>query len=253
MSAPYVPTALPAEAFPRVEPRRVGVLSGVAARLPNNSTRVRDHHPVRCLRWRSTPRQAVDLAGIRNEAHTRAQHATATAYIFERRAIRLGRRLDLLTFVGVAVPLVVGAVVLAYGADFGPLRLLVPIALAIAGVQLIVFVWSVVTHWVGRYDHAVRAVVTNKSLVAGYEAIGKRAEATAAESRHELEVLKAIDAKQEESDYRQGVTEAEKRMGMHALLRQYQKVCVECDRVPTDMKPLKCGICGDYPARWVKR
>jgi len=190
---------------------------------------------------------------MKTEAHERGQHATATAYIFEVRAKRLRKYLNRLTFVGVAVPAIVGALALAYGANFGPLDVIVPVAAGIGGLQLIFFVWSVVAQWVDRYEQAVQAVVANRDLALRFGSLGKQPAANAASFRHELDVLKAIDASQAQFDYRQGVTDAEKRMGMRALLRQYQRECAKCGEIPATMKPTECGICGDYPARWVRR
>jgi mobilome CxxCx(11)CxxC protein len=199
------------------------------------------------------PNERNPILQLRSEAHQLAQHATATAYIFEVRANRLRRNLNRLTFVGVGVPVAVGAIVLAYGTKLGALDWLVPIALGVGCVQLVVFVWSVVAKWVDCYDNALRAVVTNRSLAHRYESLGKRESLDLSEFESQLELLRVTDAVQEESDYRQGVTDAEKRMGMHALLRHYQRECVGCKKIPTDMKPMECGVCGDYPKRWVRR
>lgn len=206
----------------------------------------------------TVPDELSEVDKLRSEAYGLAQHAFATAYIFERRANRLRRKINFLSFVGVAVPLIIGALVLSFGQDYKPLGWAIPVAAGIGVVQLIYSLWSVFAGWVASYDHAVRAIVTNQGLVKRYETLGKRETTDAAELRQQLDFLKTIDAIQEESDYRQGVTGAEKRMGMHALLRQYEKECTACKKTPTDMKSAhwwrrnRCGVCDDYPRRWAR-
>src|SRR6185436_13026554 len=91
---------------------------------------------------------ATPLDALRSDAWEKAQEAYGTAYIFERRARRLRNQLNILNFVGLAVPVLVGSIVLGYGLGFKPLGWLVPIAIAIAIAQAVVFSWSLVAGWV---------------------------------------------------------------------------------------------------------
>ena len=60
------------------------------------------------------------------------------------------------------------------------------------------------------------------------------------------EVLKTENNLRRHIDNQQNVTEKEKRFGMRAALRQYQKQCSACKKVPTTMKPTSCGVCGNF-------
>jgi len=145
-----------------------------------------------------------------------SSRGNGTAYIFEVRARRLRNRLNILNFVGLAVPLLVGAIVLGYGTSFKPLRLLIPLAIAAGCVQLVVFTWSVVAQWVNSYDRATQALVANRSLAERYQSLAKEQAANFEDFQHRLAVLDAADDARRNEDYREAITDTEKRMGMHA-------------------------------------
>jgi mobilome CxxCx(11)CxxC protein len=187
-----------------------------------------------------------ELQTLKAAAWNKALESSGTAYIFEVRARRLGKRLNYLNFLGLAVPLNVGAVVLAYGTKA------IPICSAIGVFQLVVFGWSLVAKWVDRYQHSVQALVSNRSLAQKYESLAKEEPAGLLDYRHRLDVLDATDSAQRAEDYQQEIREAETRMGMHAGLRQYERECAGCHITPIRMEPTECGVCGDFPKRWVR-
>jgi mobilome CxxCx(11)CxxC protein len=187
-----------------------------------------------------------ELQTLKAAAWNKALESSGTAYIFEVRARRLGKRLNYLNFLGLAVPLNVGAIVLAYGIKA------IPICSAIGVFQLVVFAWSLVAKWVDRYQHSVQALVSNRSLAQKYESLAKEEPAGLLDYRHRLDVLDATDSAQRAEDYQQEIREAETRMGMHAGLRQYERECAGCHITPIRMEPTECGVCGDFPKRWVR-
>ena len=50
----------------------------------------------------------------------------------------------------------------------------------------------------------------------------------------------------EAQDNKQSISEAEKRAGMRASLRQLQKECVNCKTIPISMIASDCPICGRF-------
>src|ERR1700749_4889767 len=96
-----------------------------------------------------------ELQKMKADAWNKALESSCTAYIFEVRARRLGKRLNHLNLLGLALPLTVGAIVLAYGAKPNALIWLIPICSAIGVFQLVVFAWSLLARWVDRYQHSL--------------------------------------------------------------------------------------------------
>jgi mobilome CxxCx(11)CxxC protein len=186
---------------------------------------------------------------IRIDSWNHALHATATAYLFEQRAMALQRRLQLLGFVGLAGPLIVGALALSYGAGWDALPVIIVIASAAGVVQVAVSLWSLTANWVTSYEHASRSLVVNRSLAKKFEDLGRNPPAQVADRREEFRVLEAEDQAQRREDYRHGITDMEKRIGMRAALIKYRRQCASCNEVPANMTPTECGVCGDFDVR----
>jgi mobilome CxxCx(11)CxxC protein len=192
------------------------------------------------------------------EARDKALHAWGTAQVFDRRADKLKRDLNLLTFVGIAAPLAVGIIVSLYGTKLKGLDVLIWIAAGVSVVQILVFLWSVVFQWQDRYEAASQSRKSNTSLSEQYEDLAQEdpADDAAVESlRQRKAPVDTLDSVQRTQDGEKGITEEELRYGMHAGLYKFQRKCSLCLEVPTNMEPnkeKKCGRCGDYPRRWAK-
>jgi mobilome CxxCx(11)CxxC protein len=181
---------------------------------------------------------------LTNEMWKAAVHAYGTAYIFERRANSLRRLLRVLSFVSFGVPIVIGALVLSYGTNLDTLPVLVGIAGAVGLLQTTVSLWALVAGWVDAYGYAIRSVAANANFAQRYEALTKQSSSAGETTR--LALLHVEDLARQEEDWKQGITDREKRMGMRAALRKYQMKCAGCHQVPVDMRPTTCGVCGDY-------
>jgi mobilome CxxCx(11)CxxC protein len=194
---------------------------------------------------------APELAALKQQVWDRALESEGTAYIFDSRARRMRKKLTWLTFVGLAVPLIIGALVLGFGVALKALEIAVPIAATVGIGQLVVFAWSVVAGWVDSYQRSIYAIVANRSLSEKYETLGREVPTDIVAYRHQIELLDATDRGQRDDDNRQGITDKEKAMGMRAGLRRFERRCSTCDLKPSTMDPTKCGTCGDFPKRWI--
>src|SRR5215213_3709032 len=109
----------------------------------------------------------------RQECWKLALEAFGTKYIFEKRAAKLRRQLNLLTFFGIAVPATVGAIVLSFSA----VPSLLPYVLTLAGIlgvaQVVVTVWSVVYKWQDELVYASESINANDRLSSSFAWLGK--------------------------------------------------------------------------------
>ena len=87
----------------------------------------------------------------------RAFYAYGTSRLFEKRATILATRRTWITFLGIAVPVSVGSVILSFGAVPAVLPYVIATAGVIGTIQLVLSVWSLVARWDDRYAHAVKA------------------------------------------------------------------------------------------------
>jgi mobilome CxxCx(11)CxxC protein len=169
--------------------------------------------------------------------------AYGTTKIFESRAQKLSRGRTLITYLGIVVPLVVGATAMAFGVDSPWFPVLVALAAALGIAQIVTSVWAIVARWDERCIHALESVRANTKLFN----LWSRLELSGS-SQLEKEIADAlkIDQEQEDKDLAHGITEQEKRYAMHEALFYFRKPCVACRRIPTSKEPLDCDMCGNY-------
>lgn len=182
---------------------------------------------------------------IRQECWKRALEAFGTAWIFEQRSRVYTRWLNILTYVGLAVPLAVG--LLAF--TFGPAGLLAVVFIAagiLGGMQALLSLWSLVAKWVDRQASASALMGQNNRLSRRLEDLARFPPNSLVELQQEYEHAMEEANRQEELDNQQGITEPERRAGLHAGLRRFQQHCVRCSKRPADMSAAACPVCGNY-------
>ena len=189
-------------------------------------------------------KKAVD--GIRLKCWDRAFEAYGTGYIFEHRAGCLRVRLKVLAFLGIIVPASIGSIVLAFGTSPAWLPYLVGIAGALGVVQLGGSVWSLTARWEDAYTGALESLSSNHRLSNSYQRLAENPPDDVVEVRWRFGLLEKEDELLQDVDYKRGISEKEKRRGMRAALRKYQRECAGCNEIPVSMKPSKCDVCGSF-------
>lgn len=189
-----------------------------------------------------------DALALRTQCWDDALNSYATSYIFQRRARVLKVRLQWITYVGFAVPMIVGLLVLAYG-HLKSLPVIAATAAAIGIAQAAFSLWSIVGGWVDGYSYALTSSSANDLLAARYSRLASSPPEDLKEFQQQYRLLEVEDAARTEQDYQQGIAEAEKHMGMRAALRKYQRACAACNEIPTTMRPTSCGVCGEFKYR----
>ncbi len=179
---------------------------------------------------------------IKQQCWDKAVHSYGTGYIFQQRAAILKNRIKILTFFGIAVPLSIGSIVMSFGQH----QKILATALIIAGIlgmlQLVGSAWSLVAKWDDSYSYSLEATSANYRLSHAYK---KLAESSSLD-KSRFDLLEQEDQSRMDMDYKQGISENEKREGMRAALKQFQRTCVQCKQVPFSMKPSNCDVCGNF-------
>lgn len=187
---------------------------------------------------------ATGIDDYRRRCWDAALHAYGTSYIFQKRAERLKRKTDVLTWVGLAVPLLTGALVGTLG-SYKLWGAAIAAGSVIAAVQLVISLWSVVKRWPEELPYSSASATANDSLASRFAAFGEDPPGLAA-MRIQFEKLNVEDTARRDRDSEKNVTEKERRMGMRAGLRKFQRPCAACHQVPTTMDPSNCGVCGQF-------
>lgn len=186
---------------------------------------------------------------IRKQSWDRALHSFGTGHIFRRRVDKFRRLLRLLSFLGIVVPLLVGGVVLSFGAEFKCLNVVLILA-GIAGIaQLVLSVWGLTANWQASYAYAVESSTANRRLSKQFETLGANPPDNVAELRMRYRLLEVEDQARRDLDNQHGVTSEEERAGMRVALRKFQRRCASCHKVPQSTLPTNCPVCGNFSKR----
>ena len=150
----------------------------------------------------------------------------------------------LLSYLGIAGPASVGAIISTYSLDDKTTKLVLVVAGTIAIIQLLFSIWSLVSGWNEKLSYYLESKSSNYSLSSQYQKLSQNSSISKQGFDSELNVLDREADLRSALDNNHYVNDKEKRMGMRYGLRKFQRACAGCDIVPTDMKPTECGVCG---------
>jgi mobilome CxxCx(11)CxxC protein len=182
----------------------------------------------------------------RIECADSALRCYGTAYIFEKRACDVRRKLKFLTFLGIANPMVVGAVIYTYNLCPESLRFFLCTTGAVSTFQLILSVWALVNEWDNKLSNYLASKSDNYNLADKYDKLAKTTIMTKNEFEIKFSSVEGEATSRVNFDEKYDVSGKEKRMGMRFGLRRYQRSCAGCKKIPTTMESTECGICGQF-------
>lgn len=183
---------------------------------------------------------------ICQDCWNRAINAYGTGQIFLKRSLKYTRLLQALSFFGIVVPLLIGGIVIGFGAEFSHIKLLLGIA-AVAGIaQLIFSAWSIVFSWADCLQYSLESASENFDLSLKYKDIGQQAANPPEDIEIRVASLNARDDSRQSADAKRGVTPKELRYGHRAGLRQFLRSCSECKQIPRSMEATSCQTCGSF-------
>ena len=165
-------------------------------------------------------KESDEIAAMRKNCWDNALNAFGTSWIFEQRTHALRLRLRMLTFLGIVVPALVGGVVAAYGAEY--LRIILILASAIGLIQLVISIWALAAKWDDVLAYASESLTSNLQISNAYDDLASNPPCSVEAFRRQVEPISIENTCRAAQDSKQGITDAEKRAGMRAALRQFQ-------------------------------
>lgn len=187
----------------------------------------------------------------RRSCHDSALYCFGTAYIFERRAVPLRVALKLLAFSSLVGPLSIGALVVSVGSSSTIIPWVIAAAAVLSMFQIILSLWSLVSRWQENLSYYLESKADNYYIANRFSSLGNMG-LPDNKWRTEFSVLEALGDNRTKLDLRHDITDEEKRMGMRAALRHYQRNCASCNNIPNSLDPSNCPICGNFKKRSFK-
>jgi mobilome CxxCx(11)CxxC protein len=157
--------------------------------------------------------------------------------------------LKLLAFSSLAGPLSIGALVISVGISSNLIPWAVTIAAILSIFQILLSLWSLVSHWQENLSYYLESKADNYSLADRFVDLGNNTSYSESKWRTEYAVLEALGSNRQQLDLRHDITNEEKRMAMRAGLREYQRACVSCKQIPQSLETSNCPTCGQFERR----
>lgn len=183
---------------------------------------------------------------LRQDAWNYALNSYGYGYIYSLRSEKLNRNLNIITFLGILIPVLIGGIVTTYGLTSPILKYLLIITAPLSIIQLIISVWSVVANWNTSYAYYLETSLDNYNLSSSFEKIGKYPRLSVNDLTTELEKIIVLRENRDKQDNKYPLNEIEKRQGMRYALRKYKRSCAGCDTIPINMDSTDCAVCGKF-------
>lgn len=187
---------------------------------------------------------------LRQKCHDCSFHSYGKAYIHEQRSQKYGKYINLLTTLGIIVPVTIGATVLGYGIENNTLKFMISIAIPMSIFQLIFSLISVVYKWSDELAYSNESAQEHYFLSERFKKLGEFPPSTFTELNFEFELINTRLKSRTEQDSKHSFKDWELRKGMRYSLRENQKSCVECKKIPTSMENTECNVCGKYKFKY---
>ncbi len=185
------------------------------------------------------------INNIRNECHNNKFHCYGKSYIYGERVNKYERRLRLINFIGLVVPLIFGSYVMTYGNNY-----IESLSLYIAGpillIQLIFSAFALVFKWDDELAYSLEATRDHNLLSQDFKTLGQFPPSNLEDITMQYNILNEKLKSRNEQDVKHDLSNKERVKGMRWSLREFNKKCIDCDEIPYSMEKTNCPVCGKY-------
>lgn len=165
-----------------------------------------------------------------------------TARIFEKRVKKYALLTKLLSFLGLAIPTIIGLVYLAIGTISNDLKSL---ALILGAIQILCFLWSIIDKWDDKHHYSIKALQRQDELFTELDNLAQQDE----NFQDVFNRLLEKDKRYKQEDISQSISDEEIRYGTRKGLYRFQLQCKICNEIPQTEKPAKdkkCDSCANF-------
>lgn len=187
----------------------------------------------------------VRIENIRKECHQNKFHCYGKSFIYGERVNKFERRLRIISFIGIIVPLMFGGYVLTYGTN-SINGVAVYIGGGILAVQLFFSAVALVFKWDDELAYSLEATRDHNLLSQDFKTLGQFPPIGVEELSVRYNILNEKLKSRNEQDVKHDLDSKERIKGMRWALREFSRVCVNCGKIPYSMEKTDCPVCGKY-------
>jgi len=189
---------------------------------------------------------------LKKESWNNAFHTFGKGYIFDKRAEKYSKYINMLKVFGIVTPVAVGAAATGYGFDSQILKYTITIAIPTSIIQLIFSVFAVIFKWDDELAYSYEASQDYNNLSSSFKSLAQMPPKSLDEFKSKLDILSTRYQARSEQDAKHSIKEWELRKGMRYALREFQRECVGCKKIPTSMESTDCNVCGNFESEFKK-
>ena len=190
--------------------------------------------------------EKLNIEKLRIKCHDKSFHSFGKSYIFQKRAEVYSKFINFITVLGIIIPVFIGATFLGYGTENNFLQYLIVVAIPLSIFQLLISTISVVFKWSDELSYANEAIQAHQYISDRFKKLGEFSKNSFEQLDGEYELLNTVLQSRKEQDSKHNLKDWELRMGMKYSLREFQKECVSCKKVPLSMENSTCPVCGNF-------
>ncbi len=179
-----------------------------------------------------------------------AVNGWGTAEILKQRADSYAKKLRVSSLIGFALPVVVGATVIALGADWQYLKQALVLVAVVSAIQALYNAYLIFRGYEREMQECLYSAAVNRDLATRAEQLAKQVQLESDQFDSLVQQIQGENANQERHDERKHFTAKERRIaGRHGLFH-FQQKCGVCKCVPPSLDAKadksKCKFCGDF-------
>ena len=189
--------------------------------------------------------EEVRIENIRKECHQNKFHCYGKSFIYGERVNKYERRLRIINFIGLAVPLMFGGYSLTYGTD-SISNFASYLAGAILLMQLLFSAFALVFKWDDELSYSLEATRDHNLLSQDFKTLGQFPPIGIEKLIIKYNILNEKLKSRNEQDVKHDLSNKERIKGMRWALREFSRPCVNCKEIPYSMEKTSCPVCGKY-------
>jgi mobilome CxxCx(11)CxxC protein len=181
---------------------------------------------------------------IKVDCWNNALDSLGYSYIYSKRVAKIERWLRWSKVLGLVIPVALGGIVSGYYANQQVMIVALNSASIISIAQLVISTYLVST---GSDEKLINYMgkSTEYSLLSGeFEGLAKYPIDEFDKYKQKFDILVERGNGIGKGNYE--IKDEEKRMGMRYGLRQFNRQCVQCEKIPYSMNATECDVCGNF-------
>lgn len=196
----------------------------------------------------STLKPSEDIR--RNELRQIAVNSWGTAAIFIMRADKCEKQLKIAALIGFTLPVLIGVLVIALGADWKYLNTALTIVGVVSAFQAIYNAILIFYGCERQLREYLDSASTNKSIAIRAFELSQNIQAPPDEFTAAYLLLKGENRNQENNDERKNISDKDRRIAGRNGLFQFSQKCGSCKKIPTSTAAKSdgstCNFCGNF-------